>query len=73
MGGHLLGEFELAAVFEVIGDAGGAKTVIAGQAANPSLAQAAAHHAVGARLIERPALQFPAPPSRPYAEIRVTD
>jgi len=50
MGGHLLGQFELAAVFEVIGDAGGAKTVIAG------LAQTAADHAVSARLIERPAL-----------------
>ena len=27
------------------------------------MAQPAADHAVGARLIERPALQFPAPPS----------
>jgi hypothetical protein len=63
VGGHLLGEFELAAVFEVIGNAGGAKTVIAGQAADAGLAQPAADHAVRARLIEGPALQRPAPPS----------
>ena len=63
MGGHLLGEFELAAVFEVIGDAGGAKTVIAGLAADAGLAQTAADHAVRARLIEGPALQRPAAPS----------
>ncbi len=63
MGGHLLGEFELAAVFEVIGDAGGAKTVIAGQAADAGLAQTAADHAVRARLIEGPGLQRPAAPS----------
>ena len=37
MGGHRLGEFEFAAVLEVIGDAGGAKTVIASQSADASL------------------------------------
>ena len=62
MGRHLLGEFELTAVFEVIGDAGGAETVIAGQAADASLTQTAADHAVRARLIEGPALQRPAAP-----------
>ena len=62
MGGHLLGEFELAAVLEVIRNAGGAKTVVAGQAADAGLAQTAADHAVCARLIEGPALQRPAPP-----------
>jgi hypothetical protein len=39
MGGHLLGEFEFAAVFEVVGDAGSAKTVIPSQAADAGLAQ----------------------------------
>ena len=62
MGGHLLGEFELAAVLEVIGNAGGAKTVIARLAADAGLAQTAADHAVGARLIEGPALQRAAAP-----------
>ena len=71
MGGHLLGQFELAAVFEVIGDAGGAKTVIAGLAADAGLAETAADHAMRARLIEGPALQRSAPPSTEKRPFRV--
>ena len=51
MGSHLLGEFQLTAIFQVIGDAGGAKTVIAGQAPDARLPQAPAYHAMDARLI----------------------
>jgi len=50
MRGHLLGVLQLAAVFEVIGDAGGARAVIPGPAADVGLAETAAHHAVNARL-----------------------
>ena len=44
--GHLLGDFEFAAVAEVFGDAGGAKTVAADLGFDASVGGAAADHAV---------------------------